>query len=426
MWMRVTPTLFMLLFLCLVLTPGMLSGQTEEKIDWDYEIDLLGRELAEKHPDLFFKTDSAFFFREMRKVAAEAPGKSTFHIAVKLQQLMAGMGDAHTLVNYHFLVDKSLIMPVESYWFEDGIHITQTDREYEALLGKRWKAINGTPIEVIVDSLSTLLVHDNQSLIKYHIPRMLSWTQLLSHFGFSDTEEVNLQVVDEAGREEQITIYLPSSLGEMVEVRTEGVPLGLQDQKAYFRELYLEDDKIFYIQYNRCWSREVEEDYGSGATALFMPSFKEYEKQVFQVLKKNEVDKLIFDLRFNSGGHPAQGSKFIEDLQKAKIKGKGEFYLLVGRKTSSEALINAVDLMTYPGVIVVGEDSGGRPNHFGDVKRFVLPESRLIVSHSTKFIQLFEEDPGAISPDVEAPETFPLFIEGVDPALEAVRSYQLP
>ena len=212
----------------------------------------------------------------------------------------------------------------------------------------------------------------------------------------------------------------------MVEIQSEAVPIGWQDQKAYFRKHYFEGEKIYYIQYNRCWSREVEEDYGSGASALFMPSFKEFEKEVFQVLKKKEVDKLIFDLRFNSGGHPAQGKTFIEDLHKAKIKGKGEFYLLVGRKTSSEALINAVDFMKYEGVVVVGEETGGRPNHFGDVRRFVLPESGLIISHSTRYFDLQEEDPPSISPDVEASETFNLFIEGVDPALEAVRMHQIP
>jgi hypothetical protein len=424
--MGVIRTLSVLLLLCPVLASGNLAAQTDGEIDWDYEIDLLGRELAEKHPDLFFKTDSAFFYSEMRKVAAEAPGKSHFYIAVKLQQIMAKMGDAHTLMNYHFHVDKSLILPVESYWFEDGIYIIRTDREYEALLGKRLIAINGTPLSVIIDSLTTLLVQDNQSLIKYQIPRMLTWSQLLSYFGFSDSEKVNLHVVNESGTEEQIAVHLPVSLGETVEIQSEAVPIGWQDQKAYFREHYFEGEKIYYIQYNRCWSREVEEDYGSGASALFMPSFKEFEKEVFQVLKKKEVDKLIFDLRFNSGGHPAQGKTFIEDLHKAKIKGKGEFYLLVGRKTSSEALINAVDFMKYEGVVVVGEETGGRPNHFGDVRRFVLPESGLIISHSTRYFDLQEEDPPSISPDVEAPETFNLFIEGVDPALEAVRMHQIP
>jgi len=419
--MRVALTLYILLGLCLVFNNGLLQAQTGGEIDWEYEIDLLGRELAEKHPNLFFRTDSTFFFRALREVAAEAPGKSQFHIAVQLQQILAKMGDSHTMVNYHFYVDKSLILPFESYWFSDGIYITQTDRQYEAMLGKRLTAINGIPLTVVIDSLSTLLVHDNPSVIKYQVPRMLTWSQLLSHFGFCDMETIEFQVADEKGSKEQLSMHLPASLGEMVKMQGDSLPLGWQDPKAYFREQYLEDDKIYYIQYNRCWSREVEEAYGSGATALFMPSFKEFEKKVFQVLRKKEVDKLIFDLRFNSGGHADQGTRFTEDLHKAKRKGQVQFYLLVGRKTRAEALINAFDFMQGDEVIVVGEESGGKPNHFGEVRRFVLPESGLIVSHSTKYIRLQEGDSGSLVPNVEASISLLQYLEGVDPALEAVR-----
>ncbi len=424
--MRVPRPFFLVVLSCLFFLPGNMSAQSSGAIDWDYEIDLLGRELAEKHPDLFFSKDSSFFFGEMRKVAAGAPGKPLFYVAVKLQQILARMGDEHTLVNYHFLVDKSLILPVECYWFEDGIYVTQTDRAYETLLGKRLTGINGTPLQTIIDSLSTLLVNDNPSRLKFQIPRMITWTQLLAHFGFSTMENVNLQVSDDSGNEEEVVISLPVSLGEIVRLGNQKVPLGWQDQIAYFREQYLEEDKIFYLQYNRGWSREVEEEFGSGASALFMPSFKEFDKEVFQVLRKKEVDKLVFDLRFNGGGRAQQGNQLIKDLHKAKIKGKGRFFLLVGRKTSAEGLINALEYMKYPDVMVVGEETGGRPNHFGEVRRFVLPESGLIVSHSTRYFELLPEDLPSISPEVETPMSFRQFMEGIDPAIEAVRNYPLP
>jgi hypothetical protein len=400
-----------------------MEGQNSREVDWDYEIDLLARELAEKHPDLFFRTDSSFFFGAMRKVAAEAPGKSHFYLAVKLQQVVAQMGDAHTLINYHFHIDKSLILPLEAYWFEEGIYITQVDRLYEDALGKKLTAINGNPLSAVIDSFSTLLVNDNKSVIKYQIPRMLGWTQLLAHFGFSDTESVSLHLEDQEGKQEEIHMSLPVSLGDNIRLKPESMPLGWQDQKAYFRHQYLAEDKIFYIQYNKCWSREVEEEYGSGATALFMPSFKEFEKEVFQILKKQAVDKIVFDLRYNNGGHPQQGKDFIEKLQKVKIKGPGKFFLLVGRKTSSEALINAVDYLKYPGAVSVGEETGGKPNHFGQVRRFVLPESGLIVSHSTIYFPLLEEDPGSLVPDVKARVSMELYMKGLDPAYEAVRLY---
>jgi len=138
------------------------------------------------------------------------------------------------------------------------------------------------------------------------------------------------------------------------------------------------------------------------------------------------VDKIVFDLRYNNGGHPQQGKDFIEKLHRVKIKGPGKFFLLVGRKTSSEALINAVDYLSYPGVVVLGEETGGKPNHFGQVRRFVLPESGLIVSHSTDYFPLMETDQGSLVPDVIALEYMDLFLKGLDPAFEAVRLYLQP
>ena len=255
---------------------------------------------------------------------------------------------------------------------------------------------------------------------------MLGWTQLLAHFGFSNTEELSLHLEDREGNPEKIQMNLPVTLGENLRLKPESTPLGWQDQKAYFRQLYFEEDKIFFIQYNKCWSREVEEEHGSGASALFMPSFREFEKEVFQTLKKQKVDKIVFDLRYNNGGHPRQGKDFIEKLHRVKIKGPGKYFLLVGRKTSSEALINAVDYLSYPGVVVVGEETGGKPNHFGQVRRFVLPESGLIISHSTDYFPLMETDPGSLVPDVLALESMDLFLKGLDPAFEAVRLYLQP
>ncbi|MCK4879232.1 MAG: hypothetical protein KAS82_01185, partial [Bacteroidales bacterium] len=218
----------------------------------------------------------------------------------------------------------------------------------------------------------------------------------------------------------------PVELGEMVELHPESLPLGWQDQKTFFRDHYFENEHLYYIQYNRCWSREAEEDFGSGASALFMPSFKEFEKQVFPVLRKKEIDKLVFDIRFNRGGHASQGTKFIRKICKALPKEHGDIFVLVGRTTCASAIINTVDFMKSAEVVLVGEETCGKPNHFGEVKRFVLPESRLVVSHPTIYFSLLEEDPPTIKPDLLAPIGFKQYMKGVDPALEAARSYIRP
>jgi len=417
--MKVFRTVFLLL---LILTPG-LHAQTEEVIDWDYEINLLARELAEKHPDLFFMTDSTWYSQAMNQVAKETPGKSLFQVSIRLQQVLAVMGDAQTQINYHFLVEKSKILPIKFYWFEDGIYLLETDIAYKALLGKKLSAVNNVPIDVVIDSLATLLVVDNQSVIKNQIPRMLSWIQVLEYFGFVSGKELSLSVESSTGEALSSSIHLPVELGEMLAVQPTSLPLGWQDQKVFFRNQYFENEHLYFIQYNRCWSREAEEDYGSGASALFMPSFKEFEKEVYPVLKKKKIDKLVFDIRFNKGGHASQGTDFIRKICKVLPKDHGGIFVLVGRVTGGSAIINTIDFMKSAKVVLVGEETSGKPNHFGEVNRFVLPESRLIVSYPTRYFALLDEDMPALIPDLVTPLGFDQYMKGIDPSMEAVRHY---
>ncbi|MEN8200994.1 MAG: hypothetical protein ABFS28_00265 [Bacteroidota bacterium] len=419
--MKVSRGLPFLLFL--IFTSTLLPAQQETEIDWVYEINLLGKELAEKHADLFFKTDSLTFNRELRKIASEAPGQSLLDVSILLQQVLARMGDSHTQINYHFNVDSRFILPIDCYWFEEGIFILRSPQEYEQILGKKVVSINDYPIQQVIDSLTTLIVYDNRSMVKNLVPRMITWAQILEHFGFADHQGLELTVEDQKGEKRHSFITLPVKDGKILHIQPDSIPFGFRDQKAYFRDHYFPADKLYYIQYNRCWSREVEEKYGSGASALFMPSFKEFEKEVKQVLKKKEIDKFVFDMRFNSGGNPDQGTRFIRKLLSTKIKGDGDFYVVVGRKTFSSAIINTVDFLNNPDVLSVGEETGGRPNHFGEVKRFVLPESRLVVNYSTKYFTLVQHDIPSIVPELAAPISFSQYMHGIDPVLEVIRAH---
>lgn len=415
--------LSLLLLLLLLFFRGLISAQQDQSIDWKYEIDLLGKELAQKHINLFFQTDSVEFFNALDRIAEQARGKSIFHVSVQLQQVLATMGDAHTRMNYHFNVDGDAILPLECYWFEEGIYILKTRREYQDILGKKLTAINGYPMDRVIDSLSTLIVNENPFLIKAELPKMIPWIQLLEHFGFADRNGLELELEDTRGQVLKHRIDLPPKEGEAMSAKSDGLPLGWQDRKSFFRDRFFPDEKIYYIQYNKCWSREAEEEFGSGASALFMPSFREFEKKVFHSIWKQDIDILVFDMRFNMGGNSQQGTKFIKKLSKTKLNGTGKIYLLIGRQTFSSAILNTMDFVKLTDVVLVGEGTGGRPNHYGEVNRFVLPESNLVVSYSTKYFKVLEEDPPSIIPEIEASPSFKDFMNGTDRAMEAIRDH---
>ncbi len=413
-------TVFLIIILLL---SRLLPGQAGDEIDWKYEIDLLGKELAQRHSNLFFKTDSASFYNSLARIAHAAEGHSLFDISVQLQQAIARLGDAHTRINFHFNINGGSILPLECYWFEDGIYVLRTRAIYSELLGKKLTAINGHPMDQIVDSMSTLIVSENPYLLKSQFPRMLTWTPLLVYFGFAQPNKLSLEYRDSLGLVKELEVTLSGVTGKETGLNTEDLPLSWKDQKSFFRDRYYPEDRIYYIQYNKCWSREVEKEYGTGASALFMPSFKEFEKKVFQTIKKQNINKLVFDMRFNGGGNSDQGTKFIQKLSNARFKGHGNFYVIVGRQTFSSAIRNTVDFMNHAEILLIGEGTGGRPNHFGDVQRFVLPESNLVVTYSTKYFKILEDDIPCLIPDILTPISYSQLKKGIDPAMEFIRNH---
>jgi hypothetical protein len=252
---------------------------------------------------------------------------------------------------------------------------------------------------------------------------MIIWAQLLEYFGFAELPEVEISLADQAGNPASVIIRLPSPESAHITVGPDPLPLGWQESNAFFRDHYFPAGKLYYIQYNKCWSREAEEDFGSGASALFMPSFKEFEKNVLKNIRKLEIEKLVLDLRFNNGGNSLQGTGFVDRLQKSGIGDRADIYLIVGRKTFSSAIINAMDIIRAFAPVVVGEETGGKPNHFGEIKRFVLTTSNLVVSYPTKYFNLLEDDPRSITPDLHVCQTFAGFMKGTDEAMEAIRNH---
>ncbi len=413
-----------LLLIALSLLGTEVHSADNKDINWAEEIDGLKRELLERHVDLFFYSDSGSFFRGLEAVAARAPGKSVLEVAMMLQQEVAKLGDASTQVNFNYLIDTKFILPFNCYWFSDGLYASSYWKDYEALEGKKIVAIGEFPIRQVVDSLASLISDASPSRIRYHVPRMLIWGQVLEYFGFAQLPEIAIEVEDAAGIRSTLVFPLPSPESDRVSVGPEPLPLGWQDHSSFFWDSCFTKEKLYYIQYNKCWSREAEVEFGSGASALFMPSFEDFEKAAIKNLKKQPIEKLVLDLRFNDGGNAKQWTEFVTKLKKTRIGEKAGIYLLVGRKTASAAMVNAVDVIKTFNPLVVGEDSGGRPNHFAERKRFVLTTSNLVVSYSTKYITLLDDNPPAIHPDIPAPESFESFMAGEDEAMNAVMHHQ--
>jgi hypothetical protein len=94
--------------------------------------------------------------------------------------------------------------------------------------------------------------------------------------------------------------------------------------------------------------------------------------------------------------------------------------VIIGRTTYSSALQNAITLSREFQATLIGEPTGGKPNHYGEVRNFVLPNVGLRVGYSTRYwLNYPDADPLTLEPDVRAEPTFVDLLAGRDPALEA-------
>jgi len=99
--------------------------------------------------------------------------------------------------------------------------------------------------------------------------------------------------------------------------------------------------------------------------------------------------------------------------------------VLIGPQTFSSAVDLADAIKTYHLATLVGEETGGRPNGFGEAYIFRLPHSQLAVSVSSAlFIRASGDttDHRGILPDFPAPRTAEDRGAGRDPAVDRFRA----
>jgi len=411
--------LFLLFF---IFTTGF-SQEKPEQIMWKEDIEFLRVELPKNHKNFYFKKSENDFDIGLNQIISQLDSLNDFSITIKLQQLIAGFGDSHTSIRGHYFIKKDEILPIGLYWFRDGIYIIKSSEENIDLLGAKIIRINEFPIATIIDSLSTLITVDNMAIVKNETPNLVPYAQLLKHFDFDNNGIYEIEAEFPNGEIVKKKIA-PTTRDKIIRYKSDSIAHCWNNRNVAFSETYFEKDKIYYIKYNQCSpkSEVINPDKKEGATEII--SFDDFKKTVFKTLKKKDVEKLIFDMRLNPGGSSYQGTVFIKKLSKFKcINQEGKLFVVIGRATFSSAIMNTLNFKKYTNALIVGEQTSGKPNHYGDVEYFELPNSKIQVSYSIKYFKMSENDVNTIIPDIEIETNYIDFKQGIDPVYEWIKKY---
>ena len=414
----------------ILISSGLGCSDAVNVESWRQDLRVLERQLEERHVDLYHTVPKDTFAAAVDRLYERIPTLTRPEILVGFAQLVALIGDGHT----SFYADNQndwmfKIYPIRLYSFPDGIYLTAAAKEYAHLFGKRLIKIDQTPISEAFRATSTLVSADNDMEYQYSVPFMLIRPEILYVLGIADSinqamftfedgiqQAFSAMTVSEYNDQKwQVANSVfgperksPSMRHEFLFATSLTLP-HLKERKYYWYE-FIEEHQTLFFQYNACWDQKDR------------PSFKEVVENMFAFLDENPVERLVIDLRQNTGGEPLIAKPLIEGLeQRSELSASGRLFVLVGRRTYSAALTNAAHLRSMAGARVVGEPPRGKPNSPSEGRDIDLERTDTWATVSTQFVARDSAlgDVEYLPIDIEATYSFDVYQSGKDPVLDA-------
>ncbi|HXV65491.1 MAG TPA: hypothetical protein VEK15_32645 [Vicinamibacteria bacterium] len=375
---------------------------------WQEDIDQLARELPSLHVDPFVVVSREVFQREADSLRNAVPSLDDPGVVVGMMRLVALLGDSHTTLDTRGFSGFRRL-PLLFEWFADGIFVVAAGQGFERAVGRRVDAVGGVSIDAAITALRELIAHENEWWLRVRLVALLSIPEVLEARGLvPDSNRVSLELTD--ATEESLVLEVPAVPERPgFEPGPDPLPLYRRQPDLNYWLVYLEDSQTAYVQYRR-------------ASEMGSEPFSTFASRVLATLDAEPARTLVIDVRHNTGGNSALLEPLLRGLEaRPEWSGGDGLYAVIGRSTFSSGLINAFDLKRRTRALLVGEPTGGKPNHFGEVRSFPLQHSRMPVTYSTRFFRLIDgTDPSSLDPDVRVELTSTDFFDGRDPVLETI------
>ena len=149
------------------------------------------------------------------------------------------------------------------------------------------------------------------------------------------------------------------------------LPLYLQYPNLPYWYSYVNNSRFLYFQHNRVTNTEEL-------------TFKEFGEQLIEFINTHEINKLIIDLRFNTGGDLIITHPFIKNLAE-DIPEHIKVFTIVSESTFSAGISNVIEYKMLLNAKIVGEPVGDNLISLAEGGRFYLPNSKLDLKYDNGF-----------------------------------------
>ncbi len=382
----------------------------QSKDKWREDLRFLADELPKKHKNAFYRIPREQFEKMVTDLDAKIPALSDEEIVLGLARIVAHIGDGHTGLGWGWSFFR---VPINLFWFGKELRVVQAAKEFPRLNGARLAKIGGVSVDKVYEQTREYISQgESEQFVLSSSTYLFTQPVFLKVLGLTKTvDTARYEFVDLKGKRFSVELKgEPRAETPEWLVPYKSVPLNLQKPGEPFFFEYLKDSKTVFVSF-RWYPRRAE--------------FGKFSKELFDFVDKNDVEKIVFDLRQNGGGDFTRGRDyFIKPLkERKKFLAKGNLFVIAGRVTFSAGMTNTADFRNDLGAILVGEPTGARPNGYQENRDFSLPNSHLPVSYSIQLYKFSGTDTPGIIPDELIEPNWNSYQAGRDPALEWVLAY---
>ncbi|MGD1945555.1 MAG: hypothetical protein ACFB0A_04705 [Croceivirga sp.] len=406
----------------------MTAQQIPTVKDWQNDLRFLQRTIHEEYPFLFVKTTKETFDVEVEKLYGLIPDLAPHEIIVGLSRIIGLFKYGHMAVGYNLEPFKFHFLPLNLYQFSDGIYLQGVHREYKEALGARVLEVNGVSISDALKKIYPVVSAENTQFFKGRGINMLGIMEILHAQGITSKLQNSVEFTLEKDGKTFKQLFKALPVGEVVPSRYGYVlqdedwlaariqnttPLYLEElDKVYFFK-FLPEEKAVFVRLS-----QIEDDPNEKMESFYA--------RLFNFIDKNEVEKLIIDVRLNGGGNNFKNRTLLTKIiEEKKINRVGSLFVIIGRRTFSACQNLVNELHNYTNAIFLGEPTSENINFYGDSRPVVLPNT----GHPVYLSFAWWQDKPAwqnaewLAPSIPIELSFEDYATNSDPVLEAALAF---
>ena len=401
---------------------------------WEEDLALAHETLRDKHPSPFDRVSAEEIQAEFDQLVERLPELTHYDVIVDLARIVAMVEDGHTRLTLplapgvdfmqgHSETERPSLPEMEFHQFpvrfgvdSRGVWVQGISRPYRELLGGRLVAIDARSADQAVDLVGPTIQRDNEMQVLHHLPMHLVLAEVLHSRGVTESaEQATFSIEKRDGSVEKVAL---SRVAEGATVDwVEAGPAG-DDSKPWSRRrndenfwfTYLEPQSLVYLQFNTVYDKEEE-------------TIRQFSERLSTFLDGVPETILVVDLRHNRGGNQSLGLPLLHSLIASPQNRAGQLFTIIGRTTFSAAMTFSLQMEKHTQTLFVGEPTGSKPNHYGDSRKTLLPNSNVTLRISSLYWQWSPTDTRSwIAPHADAPPTREADLAGRDPALDLIES----